>query len=126
MAESQIEYVEGTVGRYNERGFTLRERDGWLNISRYATPAPPIPNEGARVRAGIDGSGFVRTVEVLEPPPAASRPDGMPVAPAREVAVTRMACLNTATAILSSGGRRTEPADVVSLAEELERWVLRP
>jgi hypothetical protein len=36
-----------------------------------------------------------------------------------------MACLNTATAILSSGGRATDLAAVLAVAEELEAWVLR-
>jgi hypothetical protein len=36
-----------------------------------------------------------------------------------------MACLNTATAILSSNGGKAEPDDVLTLAACLEAWVCR-
>ncbi len=126
MTSGTLEYVEGVVGRCNERGFTLRGREGWLNVSRYANPAPPIPGEGATVRVGIDSSGYVRTVELLAPAPAEESAGATPAAgPGRETSVTRMACLNTATAILSSGGRAADLEEVLALAERLERWVLR-
>ncbi|MHB8577847.1 MAG: hypothetical protein ACYDCQ_21250, partial [Dehalococcoidia bacterium] len=65
-----VDSVEGTVGRCNDKGFTLNGREGWLNVSRYADPPPLLPAEGAQVRVGLDKSGFVRSVEVLaEPPP---------------------------------------------------------
>jgi hypothetical protein len=127
MVSGSLEYVEGVVLRSNERGFTLRGREGWLNVSRYANPAPPIPGEGATVRVGLDNSGFVRTVDLLAPAPEAA--EGVTAQPAsgpgRETSVTRMACLNTATAILSSGSRAADPEEVLILAERLERWVLR-
>lgn len=71
---------------------------------------------------------------VPEPPPTFSERAAAPAPPAapaqrrpgREVVVTRLACLNTAAAVLSSGARVAEPEAVLALAEQLERWVLRP
>lgn len=123
VVNTPLEYVEGIVARTNERGFTLRGREGWLNLSRYASPAPVVPPEGTTVRVGLDASGFVRSIEALAAPQeqaASTTPAG-----GREQAVTRLACLNTATAILSSGGREADPDDVMALAERLERWVQR-
>jgi hypothetical protein len=124
VVSSPLDFIEGVVGKCNERGFTLRGREGWLNVSRYANPAPTVPAEGSRVRVGMDASGFVRTVEVLAAP-VAQETAPVPTGPARETAVTRMACLNTATAILSSGGREANVDDVLEMAERLERWVTR-
>jgi hypothetical protein len=59
------EHVDGTVGRTNASGFTLKGRDGWLNRSKYADPAPVIPNEGAAVRVGVDKAGYVCSVELV-------------------------------------------------------------
>jgi len=73
-------------------------------------------------------------VPAPEPPPTYSERAATPVAhpepahrrPGREVVVTRLACLNTAAAVLSSGTREAEPEAVLALAEQLERWALRP
>jgi hypothetical protein len=119
------DYVEGSVGRSHDRGFTLSGRDGWLNISRYAEPPPPVPAEGSRVRVGLDKGGFVRSVEVLEAPAPLVREPGVAYGLDRDTRIMRQAVLNTATAILSSGGQVTNAADVVALAEELEAWVNR-
>ena len=51
---------------------------------------------------------------------------GSSIPPERESVITRLAVLNTATAILSSGARATTPEDVVKLAKRLEDWATRP
>ena len=127
-----VEEVRGMVEAANPRGFLLAGRDGWLNISRYADPAPEIPAEGSLVRVGLDKAGFVRSIEVEA---EAERPAITAVAEqaggygqsfgVRDQRIMRQAVLNTATAILSSGGRAAEPDEVVALAERLESWVTR-
>lgn len=123
-----VDEVTGIVEAANPRGFLLAGRDGWLNISRYAEPPPPIPAEGARVRVGLDKAGFVRTIEVeAEPEPsfAAAVRESPPPYGLRDTRIMRQAVLNTATAILSSGGHTADPGDVIALAEQLEAWVTR-
>jgi hypothetical protein len=136
--------AEGRVIRANDHGFVLDDcEDSWLNISRYAKPAPRIPHVGARVRATLDGQGYVRSIVILHdeqrtPYEVEDGVDVMPdeepsrqieprlpgtTVPDKDQRITRMACLNTATAILSSGGRACEPADVLALAAKLEAWV---
>jgi hypothetical protein len=124
--------VEGVVRATNDRGVLL-EGHSWLNVSRFAGGVL-LPEVGAHVRLILDKSGFIRRVEPLEAPASAARVDTSPVVPVstaaseppdRDTRISRMACLNTATAILASGGRATDLAAVLAVAAELERWVLR-
>jgi len=46
--------------------------------------------------------------------------------PDRETKIGRMAALNSATAMLSSGGQRAAPEAVLALAQQLTDWVERP
>jgi len=116
------EEIGGIVVRVSQNGFTLAGRDGWLNVSKYAEPPPPMPPEGARVRVGLDRAGFVRTVDVEELP-AESTP--VPATRDRDTRIMRQAVLNTATAILASGGKPVSVDEVLDLAERLEAWVMR-
>jgi hypothetical protein len=127
MAQDRIaEQVVGVVTCSNAKGFQLEGRDGWLNLSKFATGVA-APERGARVRVGPDKAGFVRAVEASAPigecvvnasVTTGTRPD-------RETSITRMACLNTATAILGTGSRPADGAAVLGLAEQLERWCWR-
>lgn len=119
--------IEGTVSKINGHGFRINEREDWLNISKYAkAEEAPMPTVGARVSITLDGSGFVRKVEELHTAPE-PQPTGTttPGPDAKDVRITRLAVLNTATAILSSGNRATDAKSVVELATRLEAWVLR-
>ncbi len=120
--------IEGTVARVGSYGFTLDGREGWVSISKFADPRPDLPAEGARVRVELDRSGYARTIEVLElpEPRVAAREDGgyAPL-PDRDTRIMRQAVLNTAVALLSSGGRETNLDDVIATAETLEQWVVR-
>jgi hypothetical protein len=64
VAEHSITTIEGIVSKTNGNGFRLVGREGWLNFSKFAIPAPAMPAEGQRVAVGIDKSGFVREVEI--------------------------------------------------------------
>jgi hypothetical protein len=108
MAQDRIaEQVAGVVTCSNAKGFQLEGRDGWLNISKFATGVV-APERGARVVAGLDKAGFARTVETVSPTGEYAGNESVTTGtrPDRETAITRMACLNTATVILGSGGPR--------------------
>ena len=120
--------IEGTVARVGSYGFTLDGREGWVSISKFAEPRPDLPVEGARIRAELDRSGYARTIEVLElpEPVAPARNDGgAQLLPERDTRIMRQAVLNTAVALLSSGGRETNLDAVIATAETLEQWVTR-
>jgi hypothetical protein len=132
-----LELVNGTVDRVNAKGFRLQGESDWRNYSRYADPADILPPSiGAPVAVSVDSSGFVRAVQVVgeranERPSSPVREThtelpAMPVTrPEKDIVVTRLAVLNTATAIASSGGQETDLRTVLALAEELEQWAIR-
>jgi len=118
---------EGIVSRVNDRGILFQGREGWLNVSKFAGLVE-LPDVGARVRCKLDSSGFIRSIAVLDAPAAentAPAPtDGQNRTTARETAITRMACLNTAVAIMTTHGA-VYIDQVFDVAEQLEGWVLR-
>ena len=115
MNDPITDWAEGMVTRVSAHGFQLRGRDGWLNLSRYAKPAPALPQTGMAVRVGLDARGFVRSigaaptstgltlshqtepVREMEAPETRER-----LPPNTDTRITRMNVLSTATAILSS------------------------
>jgi hypothetical protein len=138
--------VEGRFARVNDHGLQLVGEDSWLNISRYAKPAPKLPRVGDLAYCVLDKEGYVRSIDVLHDEPRARYDveDGVdvpaPEEPSRQVErplpignavpdkdtqIRRMNALSTATAILSSGGRAVDLGEVTALAEILERWVTR-
>ena len=127
MAQDRIaEQVAGVVTCSNSKGFQLEGRDGWLNISKFAAGVA-APERGARVVAGLDKAGFVRTVELVEVSSAEAPPTEPRTSPDRETAITRMAAINSAIALLSSGGRAIgDVASVLETAARFEQWVCRP
>jgi hypothetical protein len=137
---SHTEVIEGRVAKANEHGIVLEGQIPWFNISKYAKPRPVVPHTGEHVRLILDKDGYVREVERVPyetdgvDSPAPEEPSRQVEAPSRgahhaapdkDQRITRMACLNTATAILSSGGKTTVVADVMAAAEVLEGWVCR-
>lgn len=112
--------------RVNERGFVTQERPGeWLNLSKYANPAPAIPPAGTPVRLTLDKAGLVRAVEPVvsgrspaDTVPTATLP--LPLPEARES--RRLALLAAAAVILAPRGE-AKTADVVRVAEAWEGWV---
>ncbi len=137
--------LEGKVTVANGTGFKLGEYDGWLNLSRYAKPADVfVPRVGEYVRVQLDGSSFVRKVAPAEAPsnvqkmhnaqgetaPAEASPEPrreaiMSQVDAKDLRITRLAVLNTATAILYGNNGRGNADEVLELAAKLEAWVLR-
>lgn len=125
-----MEQITGTVARVSKNGFQLSEREGWLNVSKYAEGVA-LPSVGAVVLAELDGKGFVRRIEQAGSVAATNvsrhaSARSSAGSDARQTAITRLACLNTATAILGGGpGSAIDAAEVVKLAGRLEAWVIR-
>jgi hypothetical protein len=129
--------IEGVIDRVNAKGFRLQGESDWRNYSRFADPADILPpNIGDAVAVSVDSQGFVRSVQVVgertnERASSSVRERTYEATqacnprPEKDVIVTRLAVLNTATAITSSGGQETDLVTVLALAEELEQWVIR-
>jgi hypothetical protein len=118
-----MEQVTGIVARTNGTGFQLTERDGWLNISRYASNVQ-MPAAGQRVRVALDRAGFVRRIERADAAPdainghsaRANTPDALQA---------RIAALRAATAIVARQPGALSVQNVISAAERLEGWLTR-
>lgn len=127
--------VSGVIKAANERGVRLDGEEEWRNWSRWAKAKVDLA-AGQRVVLDIDASGFIRSAMVDDAPsspssPAASTPAASPgAAPAattasREAVVTRLAVLNTATALLGAGaGVSVNYASVMRVAKVLEQFAL--
>jgi hypothetical protein len=105
---------EGTVEARNERGIKL---DGeWRNVSRFHPLA--LPEVGQRVRAEVDGKGFLKSVELLEEAsPLVSPSRGQPQS-------DRLAVLQAA-AHFAAGRTDIKSADVLRIADGWLAWVLK-
>jgi hypothetical protein len=128
VAELTASIVEGTVSRTNATGILLEGRSVWLNISKYASGVV-LPEPGVSVRLVLDRQGYIRRCDLDARSDGGEdlqhdRGDDQDQLPDRDRRIMRQALLNTATAILSSAGP-TSVEDVISVAEQLERWVLR-
>lgn len=136
MVMTGAEVIEGRVEQVGSYGFVLAGREGWVSLSKFATPRPTLPQVGQSVRVGLDKSGYARTITPVGA--SAMQPTGQPgeplpfAAPAqpqsgfdRDTRIMRQAVLNTATAILASGGQVVELGAVIEFAEALEQWVTR-
>jgi hypothetical protein len=63
-----ITELEGVVTQVNGNGFKLEGRAEWLKLSRFAEPAPTLPDKHDRVRVSLDKGGYVRAIAVLNAP----------------------------------------------------------
>jgi len=112
-----VEHIDGIVQSVNERGVHLVGEDMWRNFSKYTGPLA-TPAQGQHVRLGLDGSGFVRELLVLdEPSPAAAaRP---PTASPRAVALLAAAIFCGGKAL----NTEVATADVLKVAAAFQRWL---
>jgi hypothetical protein len=119
--------IEGTVERVGNYGFTLTGREGWVSLSKFANPKPALPEEGQRVRVGLDKGGYARSVVVIDGAPVlATRAETVARGgPSKDVMIARMNSLTNAVTLLSSGGRVVALADVLGVASTFESWVKR-
>ena len=145
MATQQLTQTFGTVAAVTAKGLKLDGAAEWLNFSRY-TPVQP-PERGASIVVIHDDRRFIHAIASMEPTPTSAdaafrarlavepvepmqpvQPEPAPAGPpaGKDRTITRLAVLNTATAILSSGGQPADPDAVIALAARLEAWATRP
>lgn len=137
MTDQGGETLLGTVTKVASSGaFVLdRDPDEWLRGSQFNKVELPAVQVGQMVAVGIDKRRFVRKITIqgaAQPAPVAERvatfaANGAPPYPVQETgkqrSITRLACLNTATAILGGNVQSVDPDEVVDLAARLEAWV---
>jgi hypothetical protein len=129
-----IAQVEAT----NDKGVKLEGE--WRNFSRYAKPeAIQAHTAGQWVEVQLDGAGFVRVLMVSVTKPATPAAPGEPLpsepfedvlpaqdqrGPSKDLLIVRQTCLKVAAEFTAS---RTDLkcADLVTMAEHLERWCWR-
>lgn len=138
-----MEEVKGRVERVNPKGIKIEGR--WYNYSKYMEEEVPVLNEGDEVKAGIKGE-WVMKLNLLSRQnfeegnlPFRQTQDSAQGwdkrgnyylekerrEAERQVVITRLACLNTATEILKSLVKPITSKNVFKIAEELESWVWR-
>jgi hypothetical protein len=101
-----VEQVEGVIGSSNPRGVKLVGEDHYRNFSKYAEPPIALPRRGANVRLGLDGSGFVRELQVLVEAGSASETPDRSREIRRQVAIKTAAQLVGAFASVTRRGAR--------------------
>jgi len=119
-----VEHIVGVVQSANEHGVHLVGEDTWRNFSRYAGTLA-TPAQGQRVRLGLDGSGFVRGLQVLDQPAAAApAPVGSHDRRALRLRVLEIAAATIGQFAQAREEVRTE--HILPLADRLFAWVEQP
>lgn len=120
-----VEQVDGQVAASNERGVKLVGEAAFRNFSRYTAEPIAPPRRGAHVRLGLDASGFVRELQVLDATPAI----GSTTSTARDRSITRLAVPRAASNFLGLWGQNREDVrsdHVLVLADKWLAWVEQP
>ena len=118
-----MEHIDGIVQGANERGVHLVGEQDWRNFSKWAQAITP-PIRGQRVRLGLDASGFVRELQVLDASPGATT-----AAPCvLDDLSIRLRVLEIAATTVGQFAQTHEAAStdhILPLAERLLAWVTR-
>lgn len=123
-----MEEIKGTVEKVNPKGIRVDGR--WYNYSKYIEEEIPEVNEGDKVKIDVKGDWIMKFKllsresfgenkrENFQMPRGKRETD-------RQVVITRLACLNTATEILKLYSKPITSKNLFKVAEELESWVWR-
>ncbi|HEX3035283.1 MAG TPA: hypothetical protein VHT73_09135 [Thermodesulfobacteriota bacterium] len=123
-----MEEIKGTVEKVNPKGIRVDGR--WYNYSKYIEEEIPEVNEGDKVKIDVKGDWIMKFKllsresfgenkrENFQMPREKRETD-------RQVVITRLACLNTATEILKLYSKPITSKNLFKVAEELESWVWR-
>lgn len=123
-----MEKIKGTVEMANPKGVRI---DGkWHNYSKYIKGVPRV-NEGDEVEIDVNGD-WIMGLNILSRQPSEAREDRGNYYTEkkkreieRQVVITRLACLNTATEVLKSHTKPIPSKSLFKVAKELEDWVWR-
>jgi hypothetical protein len=137
-----INQITATVEAANEKG--IKFNGEWINFSKFAAPdAIEVASRGDVVALEIDGSGFVRRLQIVKADlsTVASLPDedapsnedaaadameaeGLRGLSQRDVLIIRQSTLKAAAEFAASRPE-LKSADVLKISECWERWVTR-
>jgi hypothetical protein len=103
----------------------------WLARTPGATSAGTLttPPQGQRVRLGLDDSGFVRELQVLDQPSADGASPGTQAAPAPDSAALRLRSVEIAATTVGQFAQAREEVrteHILPLADRLLAWVEQP
>ncbi len=101
--------------------------DEWITQVKIIAQPTPAPTTNGHKSQPDQSNGTQQYPGATTPPAPTQSPAPKPnhERPDREICITRMACLNTATAILSAGNRPVDITSVLSHATILEQWIVR-
>lgn len=129
------ETIEGTVTRTNGNGFQIAERDGWINVSKFAKPGEvPVPDLTARVRITLDKSGYARKIETLAAavPPIAGGSESRAeyqakaaTAVDKDTLIVRQSSVKAAVDFCNHNDVLYSLDDLLTVAASIEAWVTR-
>ena len=130
--------IEGVVESISKSETGIRVNGNWYNFSKY-TPLSQKPKIGDNVKLILNAK-WIKGMEIL--PRANTKENGEEENPSRsfkrgpdpkpnpiqdkDIRISRLAVLNTATEILKIHRRVIAASDVIQTAEELLEWVLEP
>lgn len=113
--KGEYSIVRGEVVTTSNNGVKIGEN--WYNYSQYDEVKHPAP--GDEVELKISKGKWIKNVMFVSEPhknPSTAAID-------KQVIITRLALLNTATAILSTHEESTDPETVMNVARTLEQYV---
>jgi hypothetical protein len=119
-----VDHAEGVVQLSNDRGLRLVGETDYRNFSKYAEPPITAPARGSSVRLGLDASGFVRVVEVLNGGTSSAATSSSPTT--RDRTITRLAVLKASANFVGLWGATREEVKsdhVLVLADKWLAWV---
>ena len=141
--EGKMAQISGKVASLRKDGRGFKVGDDWYSLGTRSTPsyAPEwkstvvveyleqADEKGRPERFVVSWQGEAAARAPASPAsvPASGSPDWdarLEFDREKHPIITRLAVLNTATAILSSGGRETTVEDVITVAAKLETWAL--
>jgi hypothetical protein len=108
---------EGRVESVNERGIKI---DGeWHNVSKFHPVT--LPPRGAVVRLEANGMGYIKSLEVLEPPPSTNGASGVNKRPTDTQRISRLTVLKAA-ATFAATRQDIKSSDVLRIAQAWLAW----
>ncbi|MGI9146028.1 MAG: hypothetical protein ACR2IK_05685 [Chloroflexota bacterium] len=119
-------HVEGAVESANERGLRLDGESDWRNFSKWTAEPITPPRRGTNVRLGLDASGFIRELQVLD---GGSVNTSSLTSPSRDREIRRMTSIKIAANVIGQFAQTHEEVrtdHIFPLADRILAWVEQP